>query len=193
MFAVPLRKTDAYSVCKALVLFILKHSYIPTMLVTDLGTLFTSQLLKGAVQNATNRTELKHATIKHAQTKGLPERNHGPLKQFLKMHRNSYEENWHNHLDLAILVHNKKYNALIGCTPSNLFQGRPPNTPLELRFHSRQFRTYNTSFESLRQLQDAILDQFAKVKENLMSTYNRYRQYCDRKQAQPHWSYLAIV
>ena len=179
MFAVPLRKADAYSVCKALVSIILKHSYIPTMLVTDLGTAFTSQLLRELCK--TLQIELKHATIKHAQTIGLLERNHAPLKQFLKMHRNSYGENWHNHLDLAIFVHNTTYNASIGCTPSDLFHGRPPNTPLDLLFHNRQFRTYKPSFESLRQLQDATLEQFAKVKENLMSTYNRYRQYYDRK------------
>ena len=149
------------------------------MLVTDLGTDFTSQLLREL--SKTLQIELKHATIRHAQKIGLFERNPGPLKQFLKMHRNSYGENWHYQLYLAIFVHNTTYNASIGCTPSDLFHGRPPNTPLDLRFHNRQFRTYQPSFESLRQLPDATLEQFAKVKENLMSTYNRYRQYYDRK------------
>ena len=55
--------------------------------------------------------ELKHATMKHAQTIGLLERTHASVKTHLKAAKGEFRNNWHKYLPLAVLNHNTTYHA----------------------------------------------------------------------------------
>ena len=59
-----------------------KHTYLPTTIITDLGTPFNAQVTHDVTANL--GIELKHATLKHAQTIGLLERTHATAKTHLK-------------------------------------------------------------------------------------------------------------
>ena len=59
-----------------------KHTYLPTTIITDLGTQFNAQITHEVA--AVLGIELKHATMKHAQTIGLLERTHASVKTHLK-------------------------------------------------------------------------------------------------------------
>ena len=179
LFAVPLTKGEADNVAKALISIFLRHSYIPRMIICDLGTAFTSTLMTALTSQL--EIQLKYCTLKHAQSIGLVERSHGPLKHILKMNANENFTNWHKHLDFAVFIHNTTYNSSIGCTPSDLFHGRPPITPLDLRFQNAKMRTLPANFEVLRELQDADTASFENAKESMISAYHNYRQYYDRK------------
>ena len=85
LFATPV-KGDADIVARALVSIFLRHSYIPSRIICDLGTAFTSELMSELANLL--EVELKHCTLKHAQTIGLLERNHAPLKQILRINEN---------------------------------------------------------------------------------------------------------
>ena len=60
-----------------------KHAYLPTTLISDKGTTFTSHVIK-EVAGALGIT-LKHATTKNAQMIGLLERSQASIKQSLNI------------------------------------------------------------------------------------------------------------
>ena len=70
-FAYPTSNQDAKTVAKVIINIMTKHAYLPTTLISDKSTAFTSHVIK-EVAGVLGIT-LKHATIKHAQTIGLLE------------------------------------------------------------------------------------------------------------------------
>ena len=83
LFAYPTSNQDATTVAKVLINIMTKHAYLPTTLISDKGTAFTSHAIK-EVAGVLGFT-LKHAITKHAQTIGLLERSHASIKQSLKI------------------------------------------------------------------------------------------------------------
>ena len=71
LFAYPTANQDAKTIAKVLINIMTKHAYLPTTLISDKGTAFTSHVIK-EVAGVLGVT-LKHATTKHAQTIGLLE------------------------------------------------------------------------------------------------------------------------
>ena len=71
LFAYPTTNQDAKTIAKVLINIMTKHAYLPTTLISDKGTAFTSHVIK-EVAGVLGVT-LKHATTKHAQTIGLLE------------------------------------------------------------------------------------------------------------------------
>ena len=83
LFAYPTSNQDGKTVAKVLISIMTKHTYLPTTLISDKGTTFTSTVIK-EVAGVLGIT-LKHATTKHAQAIGLLERSHASIKQALKI------------------------------------------------------------------------------------------------------------
>ena len=71
LFAYPTSNQDATTVAKVIINIMTKHAYLPTTLISDKCTAFTSHVIK-EVAGVLGIT-LKHATTKHAQTIGLLE------------------------------------------------------------------------------------------------------------------------
>ncbi len=86
LFAVALVKQDVQSVAHALMTIFLRHSYIHKIILSDKGTVFTSQLIKELAQML--NVQLKYASLKQAQTIGLLERSHAALKRVLNVNGN---------------------------------------------------------------------------------------------------------
>ena len=68
LFVYPLTDASAINVAKALIDIMTKHAYLPTTLITDKGTAFTSKIIAEITQIL--GITLKCATTKHAQTIG---------------------------------------------------------------------------------------------------------------------------
>ena len=83
LFEYPTSNQDAETVAKVMINIMTKHAYLPTTLISDKGTAFTSHVLKG-VAGILGIT-LKHATTKHAHSIELLERSHASVKQALKI------------------------------------------------------------------------------------------------------------
>ena len=71
LFAYPTANQDVTTIVKVIINILTKHAYLPTTLISDKGTAFTSHVIK-EVAGVLGIT-LKHATTKHAQTIGLLE------------------------------------------------------------------------------------------------------------------------
>ena len=78
LFAYPTSNQDAKTVAKVIINIMTKHAYLPTTLISDKGTAFTSHLIK-EVAGVLGIT-LKNATKKHAQTIGPLKRSHASIK-----------------------------------------------------------------------------------------------------------------
>ena len=97
---------------------------LPTTLITDKGTAFTSRLVEVVAKKL--GIHIKCATTKHPQAIGKVERTHASLKGNLKMASGEYRRQWHKYLPLAVLNYSTTYHSSIGCEPSRIFHGRVP-------------------------------------------------------------------
>ena len=129
LFAYPLVEATASNTAKVLIDIMTKHSYLPTTIITDKGTAFTSKIIAEITQIL--GITLKCATTKHPQTIGKLERTHASLKTNLKMASGEYRCQWRKYLPLAVLNYNTTYHSSIGCEPSKVFHGRIPYNVLE--------------------------------------------------------------
>ena len=82
LFAVPSTSAHAGTVAKALVSIFFQHSYIPTKILSDLGTSFVAELIHELSKLL--EIQLEHASLKHPQTIGVVERSHAALKRISK-------------------------------------------------------------------------------------------------------------
>ena len=156
-----------------------RHAYLPTTLITDKGTAFTSRLVHEVAKIL--GIQIKCATTKHPQTIGNLERTHVSLKGNLKMASGEYRRQWHKYLPLAVLNYNTTYHSSLGCEPSRIFHGRVPYNILDHRLglnpNPKILPTTNFAEELQRRTQ-ILID---KTKKNIMQSYLKYKEYYDRK------------
>ena len=108
LFAHPTSNQDATTITKVIINIMTKHAYLPTTLISDKGTAFTSHVIK-EVAGVLGFT-LKHGTTKHAQTIGLLERSHASIKQSMKIETGELRSLWHQHISIAVLNYNTSYH-----------------------------------------------------------------------------------
>ena len=92
-FAYPVSNPTAVNTAKVIIEIMTRHAYLPTLIITDKGSVFISQVIH-EVAEVLGRN-LKHATTKHAQTIGVLERAHATIKTYLKMASGEYRKQWH--------------------------------------------------------------------------------------------------
>ena len=129
----------ATSVTRIILDILCNHTCLPTTLITDVGTQFNAQETHEVI--AVLGIELKHATMKHAQTIGLLERTHASVETQLNAATGEICHNWHKFLPLAVLNHYTTYHALLGCKPSRVFHVRIPHNILDYHLG------YNTKYQ----------------------------------------------
>ena len=156
-----------------------KHAYLPTTIVTDMGTQFNSQITKEVA--AILNIELKNATTKHAQTIGLLERTHASVKAHLKATTGECTNNWHTFLPLPVLNHITTYHSTLGCEPTRVFHGRiPPNIPdFKLGYNPKPRYQHQTEVTEENRRRIALLHH--QTKKNIMQSYLKHKAHNDRK------------
>ena len=179
LFAYPLTDASVINVAKALIDIMTKHAYLPTTLITDKGTAFTSTIIAEITQIL--GITLKCATTKHPQTIGKLERTHASLKTNLKLACGEYRRQWHKYLPLALLNHNTSYHASIGCEPTRVFHGRIPYNILDHKLGNNPNEQVNPTTEFAKEIQNRTKILIDKTKQNIMQSYIKYKEYYDRK------------
>ena len=82
-FAYPVSNPSAVNTAKVVIDIMTRHAYLPTLIITDKGSVFVSQVIHEVAEIL--GINLKHATTKHAQTIGVLERAHATIRTSLKM------------------------------------------------------------------------------------------------------------
>ena len=122
LFVYPIADASATSTAKVIFDIMAKHTYLPTTLITDKGTAFTSNLVAEIAQML--GIQIKYGLIaitKHPQANGKLEHTHCRLTANLKMASRDYRRQWHKYLQLAVIKNNMTYHATLGCEPSRFF------------------------------------------------------------------------
>ena len=175
----PLTDASAINVAKLLIDIMTKHAYLPTTLITDKGTAFTSTIIAQITQIL--RITLKLPTTKHPQTIGKLERTHASLKTNLKLACGEYRRQWHKYLPLAVLNHNTSYHASIGCEPTRVFHGRVAYNILDHKLGKNPNDQITPTTEFAEEVQNRTKLLLDKTKQNTMQSYIKYKEYYDRK------------
>ena len=134
LFAVPFKRPDTHSVVTGLLSIFTKHAYVPKHILTDKGTVFTAEILTEIAKAAD--IHISHATVKHAHTIGMVERNHAKLKKILEISVKADRPQWDRYVEIAIIVHNTTYHNSLKCSPTEIFHGKIPYNLLDLQFRN---------------------------------------------------------
>ena len=89
-FAYPVCNTTAVNTAKVIIDILTRHAYLPTLIITDKGSVFVSQVIDEVA--GIIGINLKHVTTKHAKTIGVLERAHATIKISLKMASGLYRK-----------------------------------------------------------------------------------------------------
>ena len=173
LFAYPTANQDATTIAKVLINIMTKHAYLPTTLISDKGTAFTSHVIK-EVAGVLGIT-LKHATTKHAQTIGLLERSHMSIKRSLKIETGERRSLWHKYISIAVLNYNTSYHSSIGGEPSRVFHGRIPYNILDLKMGIRPQKYLSPNSEIAQDVLEQTEAIFQDVRRNSMQAYIKYK------------------
>ena len=157
----------------------MQHCYQPTMILSDVETVFTLKLIKELCRLL--EIIFNFATVKHAWTIGGFERSHLSLKMYLNFYGRSKTRNWRNYVDFAVFVYNTTHHWTVGCSPSARFYEWQPRTALELSFQNRQLKKMTTTYDFHTQNQYDLNERFAYVKDSTLEAYHQYKHYFDRK------------
>ena len=128
-FAYPVSNPTAVNTAKVIIDIMTRHAYLPTLNITDKGSVFVSQVIHEVAEIL--GINLKHATTKHAQTIGVLERAQATIKTSSKMASGENTKQWHKFLPIAILNNNTTNHSNIDYEPSQVFHGRVPHNILD--------------------------------------------------------------
>ena len=152
-----------------------KHAYLPTTLITDKGTAFTSTIIAEITQIL--GITLKSPTTEHPQTIGKLERPLSSLKTNLKMACEEYRRQLHKYLPLAHLFHKTSYHASIGCKPTRVFHGRVPYKILDRNLGNNPNKRITPTTQIAEVIQKWTKLLIDKTKQNIMQSYIKYKEY----------------
>ena len=178
LFAYPTSSQDTKTIAKVIINIMTKHAYLPTSIVSDKGSVFTSQVTKEVAEVL--GITLQHSTTKHAQTIGMLERTHASLKKTLKIETGERRSMWHKYVNIAVFNYNTSYHTSIGCEPSRVFHGRVPCNVLHLKMGIRPQRIPTPSSQIGKDVLKQTEMIFDDVRENTIQAYIKYKAYYDK-------------
>ena len=169
LFAIPIRKPDTKSVVDALLDNFTNHAYVPKHIITDKGSVFTSQVITEPMNKA--GIKVSHATIKHAQTIGMVERSHQRLKQILEINISVDRPQWDRYINLAVMARNTTYHQTLKCSSTEVFHGRVPYNAPDLKFGNPLSPPRNVT--DTQSLVDNLNTKFKETHTNIIRAFRK--------------------
>ena len=156
-----------------------KHAYLPTTIISDKGTAFTSEVIKEVTEAL--GINLKQATTKHRSNNWYAWKNSRLAEE------NAENRDWWETMHVAqictqaVLNHNTSYHSSIGCEPSRVFHGRIPYNVIGLEAGIRPRRANDPDTNVAQDVIDQRKIIHEDVRRNTMHAYFRYKAYYDKK------------
>jgi len=104
---------------------------IPDSIVSDRGSIFTSQFWNALTKSLGLKKRL--STAFHPQTDGQTERTNQTAEQYLRIYCNYQQDNWFDLLSLAEFSYNNAQHSSIGCSPFYANYGYNPKFTVDLK------------------------------------------------------------
>ena len=185
--AVALAKIDTITVAEALV-EIYARVGIPSEVLTDCGTQFTSDVMK-EVSRLLSIRQLT-STPHHPICNGLIERFNGTLKQMLKRMCSEKPRDWDRYVGPLLFAIREAPQESLGFSPFELLYGRSVRGPMNIL---RELWTNDVPSEEIKNTYQYVLDLKERLSETcklahrmLSKSSARYKTYYDKKKYKRH-------
>jgi hypothetical protein len=168
---VPCRKdNDAPALAELFVREYVRLHGFPEQIISDRGTLFTSQFWKDVCR--ITGVENSFSTAFHPQTDGQTERSNSTLEQYLRSYVNFQQYDWVELLPMAEFAYNNSKHSAIGMSPFMASEGT---------HHRISFRRDLTAGETATEYTDRMNNIFESVKRALEQAREDMAKYANRK------------
>ena len=104
LFAYPTQDMTAKTVASCIIDVMIRHCLLPTVMLTDKGSQFRSEVVNQIAQ--TLHIRICHESTKHAQTVGILEKTHASLKTSFKISTGERRSMWHKCVPMALWNYN---------------------------------------------------------------------------------------
>ena len=179
--AVPLRKIDTVSVADAL-LEVFSRVGFPNEILSDLGTQFTSDLMKEICRLVS--VKQLFTTPYNPKCNGLTERINGVIKTMVKRMCQERPKDWDRYLPAVLFAYREVPQASTGFAPFELLYGRTVRGPMqalkELWVGSQEPEERN-AYQYVLDLRQKLEDTCKIARESLYQAQGKYKHYYDKK------------
>jgi hypothetical protein len=150
---------------------VFKHHGLPTDIVSDHGSQFTSRFLQSLLDQCDIKSNKSKAF--HPQSDGQTERVNQVLEQYLRVFCDYQQDDWNQLLPLAEFTYNNAQHASTQVSPFFANYGYHPRCTLKVTLPQSQETTPNPAA-------DEIVDKFKRIHEhiriNLQDAQAKYKQ-----------------
>jgi hypothetical protein len=151
---------------------IVKLHGVPSRIVSDRGTQFTSRLCKSL--HKAMGTKLDFSSAYHPQTDGQTERVNQILEDMLRACVLTCGKDWEQSLSYAEFSYNNGYQASLGMSPFEALYGRKCRTPL---MWSEVGERTLVGPALIKEAEERV----AEIREKLKAAQSRQKSYADKK------------
>src|SRR5271169_2990284 len=160
--------------------YVVRLHGIPDSIVSDRGSIFTSQFWT-ALSKFLNLGK-RMSTAFHPQTDGQTERMNQTVEQYLRIYCNYQQDNWFNLLPIAEFAYNNAFQPSINCSPYYASYGIHPS------FHVDPRSTTETTVPAAKEFADRLKNIHDLLVENVKSAQDHQARYYDRKHKRVEFS-----
>jgi transposase InsO family protein len=151
---------------------IVKLHGVPSKIVSDRGTQFTSKFWKRL--HEAMGTKLDFSSAYHPQTDGQTERVNQIMEDMLRACVLTYGKDWEKSLSYAEFSYNNSYQASLGMSPFEALYGRKCRTPL---MWSEVGERTLLKPSLIKEAEDRV----AEIREKLKEAQSRQKSYSDKR------------
>ena len=151
---------------------IVKLHGVPSRIVSDRGTQFTSKFWKSL--HEAMGTKLDFSSAYHPQTDGQTERTNQIMKDMLRACVLTYGKDWEKSLTYVEFSYNNSYQASLGMSPFEALYGRKCRTPL---MWSEVGERTLLGPALIKEAEDRV----AEIREKLKEAQSRQKSYSDKR------------
>ena len=183
IFSYPTQDMTAKTVARCIIDVMTRHCYLLTVLLTDKGSQFRSDVVSQIAQTLDIR--ISHASTKRTNTRFFEnfkrKTKSNSFKINLKISTGERHSMWHKYVQIAVMNYITSYHESLGCEPTTVFHGRIPYNILDIKLGLKPNWKNDHNEELPDQLQKQKAEIHQAAKDNLMQSYLKYKQYYDKK------------
>jgi Reverse transcriptase (RNA-dependent DNA polymerase)/RNase H-like domain found in reverse transcriptase/Integrase zinc binding domain/Chromo (CHRromatin Organisation MOdifier) domain/gag-polyprotein putative aspartyl protease len=164
-----LKTTTAPQFARMFLDYVIRLHGIPDSIVSDRGSIFTSQFWTALSKSLSLDKRL--STAFHPQTDGQTERTNQTVEQYLRIYCNYHQDNWSELLSLAEFSYNNAQHTSIGCSPFYANYGYNPRFTVDLRqFTKHPVPAAEEMAKHLKAIHENLIE-LIKVVQNQQAKY----------------------
>ena len=182
--AVPLASIDTETVTEALV-SIFSRVGIPNEVLTDMGTQYTSAVMKEVSRLFKKSFKQLVTTSYHPICNGLVERFNKTIKKMLMRMCAERPKDWDKYIDPLLFAYREAPQESLGFSPFELLYGWPVREPMQIlkQLWSKEIEDpeVRSTYQYVIELRDRLESTLEIAQDNLSKMSRKYKRHFDQK------------